>query len=95
MDRPTIKEIQEQTRELTLAIAKVLPRGGAIPAAVVRAFARVTAATIGAVADPVERGECCVQASELWCEELKTSMQRLYERDAAAAAEEGDEPCGS
>jgi hypothetical protein len=85
VDKPTIEEIQEQTRELTLAVTKILPRKTLIPAAMVRAFARLTAATIGAVADPAERAGCAVQVSELFIEELKGSLICLAERDGGGA----------
>ena len=85
MERPTLKEIQEQTGRITLAVTGVLPKD-TIPASMIRAFARVTAATIGAVADPVDRSRVAVEVSELWCEELKGSLLCIAEREAG----EGD-----
>jgi hypothetical protein len=57
----------------------------------VRAFARITAATIGAVSEPDARAALAVEITELWCAELKGSLECLAERDA----QEGGEPCGS
>jgi hypothetical protein len=81
MNEPTWREVQEQTNRITLAVTSVLPRD-TLPAAMIRAFARITAATVGAVAAPEGRAAIAVEVSEVWIEELKASLMCLAERDA-------------
>jgi hypothetical protein len=82
---PTHEEVQKQTEELTLAVAGVLPRKP-IPAALVRASARVVAAMIGAVGAPDERITLAVSVAEIWCDELRSGLKCLAERDGGEDA---------